>query len=172
MTRTSVVALLLVFVAVAIHAQEIRIPYQISVGVGYLVQYGDWIGVQDEDGDGTDAVWTQGNGNTRIALDGTVNMGARRRFGLGLAYRRLAPDNGYAINGIGPAIAWTDPHSAKRVYRALQSDGSPRTAGPVSFQLDCIVPKSCDPAIIRSPAKASSFSDLRRSRKCIRSSTV
>ena len=123
MIRTSVLAFFLVLMAAAVHAQQVRIPYQLSLGVGYLASYGDWIGVQDEEGEGPDSVWSQGSGNTRIAIDGTINMGARRRFGLGLAYRRFGPDNGYAINGVGPVIAWTNPYSANVVSQWMLAGG-------------------------------------------------
>lgn len=123
MKKKGVLLLMLVLSVAGAYAQEMRIPYQLSLGVGYIPSFGDWIGVQDQDGEGPDSLWTQGSGNSRVALDGTINMGKRRRFGLGIAYRRYAPDNGYAVNAVGPVIAWTNPYSESVVSQWMLASG-------------------------------------------------
>lgn len=90
-----------------VFAQEVRVPYQLGLDIGYIAAFGGDVTLNGEETFSSTDDYS-GSGNTRIGADAIVNLGQRKRFGLGLAYRRIAPDTGFVFNAFGPIISHTN----------------------------------------------------------------
>lgn len=108
----------------ATSAQDIRVPFYASVDLGFIPGYADSVSVQNFNVDTDASSDSTGTGNTRVGANALINMGPRRRFGAGLAYRRYAPGGNYFINGVGPALSWTRVYSP-RFLAQFQLAGGP-----------------------------------------------